>query len=38
LFFVGSALRLYHKDPRLAELELKESLEVAVEDGAGKKM
>jgi hypothetical protein len=32
VFSVGSTLRLYNKDPMLAELELRESLEMAVED------
>jgi hypothetical protein len=32
LFSVGSAPRLYNEDPRLAERELRESPEMAVED------
>jgi hypothetical protein len=32
VFSVGSAPRLYNEDPRPAELELRESLEIAVED------
>jgi hypothetical protein len=30
--FCGSALKLYNEDPRPAEIELRESLEMAVED------
>jgi hypothetical protein len=32
VFSVGSAPRLYNEDPRLAETELKESLEKTVEN------
>jgi hypothetical protein len=32
MFSVGSALRLYNKDPRPAESELRESLEMVLED------
>jgi hypothetical protein len=32
VFSVGSALKLYNEDPRPAELELRESPEMAVED------
>jgi hypothetical protein len=33
VFSVGSAPRLYNEHPRLAEIESRESLEIAVEDG-----
>jgi hypothetical protein len=29
---VGAALSLYNEDPRLSEIELRESLKIAVED------
>jgi hypothetical protein len=32
VFFVGSAPRLYNEVPRSAEIELRESLEMAAED------
>jgi hypothetical protein len=32
MFSVGSALRLYNEDPRPAEIKLRESLMLAVED------
>jgi hypothetical protein len=32
VFSVGSVPRLYNEDPRPAELELRESLETAIED------
>jgi hypothetical protein len=32
VFSFGSAARLYNEDPRLAEEELRQSLEIAVED------
>jgi hypothetical protein len=32
VFSVGSAPRLYNEDPRPAEIELRESPEIAVED------
>jgi hypothetical protein len=32
MFSIGSDPRLYNEDPRAAEIELRESLEAAVED------